>query len=352
MDRLEKKVLKHIREEKLIPRGSRLIAGFSGGADSLCLLSVLWSLRRLLGSEVSAVHVHHGLRGEEADRDAAFCRRFCEERGIAFRLMEAPVRSFSEEQGLSLEEAARILRYRLLREAAGPGDALIAVAHHADDQAETILMNLARGSGLKGLGGMREKRDGVIRPLLTVSREEILAYLERNGLSYVTDSTNEDTVFARNRIRHVVLPALKEGVNSRAAEHIVSAGRMLQEADAYFSAEAVRLLEELNGGREKLMLPRKKMQEIPQILRRYVIIEALRSLGLPLKDWGEVHVKALDGALSAGRGHALDLPEGYAAVNRGPYTVIGRKRELMPAGAGNTRDAGGKTADHTENTEA
>lgn len=227
----------------------------------------------------------------------------------------------------------------------------LAVAHHADDQAETILFHLLRGTGLKGLSGMQARReDGLIRPLLSVSRTEILAWLSKQGLSYVTDSTNACTDHTRNYLRGEILPALSSEVNPRAAQHLLSAGRICGEADAYLRQEAAAFLdcyaksEALPGaspfgeapcpGSEEdaiaapglsqgsLALPQPVLKEKPHIFRRYVIIEALNRLSVPLRDFGEAHFEALDAALSAGKGFHVDLPGDAFAENQYRRTVL------------------------------
>ena len=324
MDRFTKEVLEYIRTNRLIPEGSRVTAGFSGGADSVCLLSVLASLRRLLKFDLSAVHVNHMIRAAEAERDEAFCREFCEEKGIPFASVRVDVPAAVEKTGMSVEEAARELRYRALREKAGDG--IIAVAHHADDQAETVLFHLIRGTGLKGLSGMAPERDGIIRPLLSHDKEEILRYLSENGLPFVTDSTNADNDYARNRLRNVVIPELKK-INSGASVHIVAAGSLCREAEESLEKEAEEMLErvliaEIPG--KTAELSRKELKSSPQILRRYVIIETLRRLGVPMKDWGEAHIGALSDAVLSVSGCHADLPGGVTADNTHDTIRIGK----------------------------
>jgi len=328
MDRLTIRVLETIRREELIPRGSRIIAGFSGGADSVCLLSVLDGLKQLLGCSLEAVHVNHGIRGEEAERDEAFCRAFCQERNISFQSIRVDVPALVKEKGLSTEEAARILRYEALESFCGP-DGRIAVAHHGDDQAETILFHLLRGTGLKGFAGMQYKRDRIIRPLLDLSGAEIRSWVAEKQLSFVTDSTNLCDDYARNRIRNVILPEL-EKINEKAALHLQEAGKKAAQAEALIEAEAAAYAEnEVRIDREEeiAFLPRKKLKNEPQIRRRYVIIETVRRLGIPLKDWGEVHIAAVDGLLGASTGSHLDLPGHVSVENTTQETVIKRGME-------------------------
>ncbi len=186
--------------------GKSVVCAVSGGADSVALCHCLCSLQKDLGITLSACHFNHGLRGDASDADEAFCRDFCENLGISLTTGRGNVTARMAETGESLEEAARNLRYDFF--ASQPG--LVATAHTADDNAETVLLNLTRGTALKGLCGIPEQRDAMIRPLLSVTREEVLAYLKEHSLPHREDTTNAEDHCLRNRLRHHVLPLLKE----------------------------------------------------------------------------------------------------------------------------------------------
>jgi tRNA(Ile)-lysidine synthase len=199
------------RVHALLPPGSRVLCAVSGGSDSICLLHLLWTERQDRGLEIFAAHYEHGLRGEDSLRDAAFVEAFCRERGIPCTVEHGDATAYAAEKRLGVEEAARELRYAFLERAA---DALgcdrIATAHNADDNAETLLMNLVRGSGLRGLGGIPPQRGRIVRPLLEVPREEIAAYLAENGLPHIEDLSNGDERFRRNFVRLRLMPLLRE----------------------------------------------------------------------------------------------------------------------------------------------
>lgn len=191
--------------------GSCVIAAVSGGADSMCLLVFLWENAQKLGITVTCAHFNHLLRGEEADRDEDFVRSFCENRGIPFFSGRGDVAAFSKAHRTGTEEAARTLRYAFLEETRKKlGASVIATAHNADDNAETVLLNLVRGAGLRGLCGIPAVRDKIVRPLLCVTRGEIENYLAERSIPYVTDSSNLTDDYSRNRLRHNVMPLLKE----------------------------------------------------------------------------------------------------------------------------------------------
>ena len=221
--RFRQKVLGFMRNKHMTDRGDGVLAAVSGGADSVCLLLLLNGMAAELGIRVFAFHMNHGIRGEEADRDEQFVGELCKQLEIPLTVVHEKVETYAEEHGLSGEEAGRILRYRHLEETAESYQCTkIAVAHHEDDDAETVLLNLFRGSGLAGLSGIRPVRGKIIRPLLCVSRKEIEEYLKEQGFSWCEDSTNRENDYTRNKIRNELLPWVRENINSRAAEHILA----------------------------------------------------------------------------------------------------------------------------------
>lgn len=380
MDRFENRILTFIRDNELISDGDCVTVGFSGGADSVCLLTVLHNLKRLLRINIQAVHVNHNLRGAEALRDENFCIQYAAKLGEPVQVVSIDVLSYAAQHGLTEEEAGRILRYEALQEKAAAfakvaaddltehkiqdgycGNegkardingkcsrnmpqkadgkaastrALIAVAHHADDQAETVLFNLMRGSGLKGLAGMRTRRDNIIRPLLGVSRKDIVGYLKRQNISYVDDSTNFENDHTRNRLRNIIIPELKASVNSEASEHIALSAAIIRDADEYIRAEAKAFADALDepqteGQLIKLKIKQKELKEKARILRRYVIIEALGRLNVPLKDWGEKHFAEIDEALFKNKGYHVDLPGHTYAENAYKETYLCVRRQTQ-----------------------
>lgn len=212
-----------------------IVVGLSGGADSVCLVYAL----KHLGCAVTAVHVNHGIRGAEAQRDAEAARAFCQTIDVPFVLCTADAPQVAKVQGLTLEQAARAVRYEALSQVQKAKQAqYIAVAHNLNDQAETVLLRLARGSGLTGLTAMKPVRGQILRPLLTVPRKEIEAFCAQHALSYVTDSTNADPAYARNAVRSRVLPAL-DAIHPESAANIARCATLLA-TDADYLAHAAR----------------------------------------------------------------------------------------------------------------
>lgn len=234
---MENKVLAWITDQALIPPGSTVICALSGGADSCAMLHILLRLREKLSVRVEAAHFNHRLRGSEADRDEAFCKELCASLCVPLHIGSADVRAFAEETGQSTEEAARTLRYRYLTSLG----AVVATAHTADDNLETVLLNLIRGTGLAGLCGIPPKRDGLIRPILCLTREETEAYLRQNALRHIEDTTNADDECRRNRLRHHVLPLLR-AENPSAAQTALRMGALLRQEDTFLNEQAEQAL--------------------------------------------------------------------------------------------------------------
>ena len=235
-----------------MPRDTAVAVGFSGGADSVALLALLAERAKSDGFPLLALHIHHGIRGAEADRDEAFCRAFAARLGVDFCAVRVDVPAWAKEHGMGSEEAARELRYRcfaqVMEERKIP---LLATAHHADDNAETVLFRLARGTGLGGLCGIPavrnlEQPEGgfVVRPLLPYTKEEILAFCRARGLDFVTDSTNREPCCARNILRLEVLPALERAVPNAAATMVRTTALLRQDADCLDSLAAEWLNED------------------------------------------------------------------------------------------------------------
>jgi tRNA(Ile)-lysidine synthase len=325
--RFEQKIRNMMKRCRMVSPGQRILAAVSGGADSVCLLAVLHALAPEFSFSLEAVHVEHGIRGEESLQDCAYVERLCGKLGVRLTVRHIHVPELARQSGRTEEEEARIQRYRIFEETAEQcGAQRVAVAHHLGDQAETVLWNLIRGSGLRGLRGIlpvRPLRDGqaasplVVRPLLETSREEIEQYLEACGLSYRTDRTNLDKTVTRNKIRHDILPDLIK-LNAQAPRHIAQAAEEAAEAEAYLERVTARAAEGCihcqADGQPVLLLARWQKEE--PFIRRRLLRECIRraSGNGSLKDIGAVHVEALMGLACGGGEKSVRLPGGLTAV--------------------------------------
>ena len=240
-----KKVIEYIKQNKLLQKGDNIILGVSGGADWVCLLYILNDLKKEYSLNITAVHVNHMIR-ETAGRDEDFTRKLCEGLGISFEAVKTDCPAIAGRDGISVEEAGRNERYRIFAavgdEKYGRDAYKIAVAHHMDDLAETLVFNMARGTGISGLTGVKAKNGNLIRPLLSVTRAEIEAFLDKRKVSHVEDETNLSDDYARNRIRHRIIPAMNE-ITEKAVNHMASTATQLGEIEDYLNIKSDELWE-------------------------------------------------------------------------------------------------------------
>lgn len=313
------KVKAYLKQWSMIPSGSHVLIGVSGGADSVCLCMILKELSAELDFSVEVIHVEHGIRGEDSRQDAGFVQKLCEQLEIPCSVESVDVPSYAQKEHLSLEEAARILRYHVFAEhASACPESRIALAHHMDDNAETMILQMIRGSGLDGICGMRPVRTGgqkeiYIRPLLSCSRKEIEDYLQKHGQDYCSDATNEDVAYSRNRIRHKVIPELN-AVNDRAVCHMNQAARDLGELRDYLDMavdEAMECSVKEDGG--KILLEVEALKKLPQIIRMRVIHRAAAIAAGAKKDITRVHLEAIVSLIDKQTGRCVDLSYGLRA---------------------------------------
>ena len=237
---LRARFVAYATKNRLFLKDEPVLCALSGGADSSVLLHLLLSAKEELSlGAICALHVHHGLRGDAADRDAAFCASLCEAWDVPFSVCAVDVPSAVSATGESVEQAARRLRYDALFSAA---DGAIATAHTASDNAETVLLHLTRGSGLQGLCGIEPRRESLVRPLLFATRAEVEAYAAENEIPFVTDETNADTAFSRNRVRAQVMPALK-AINPQTETALLRLCETLREDETCLREQGQLLLE-------------------------------------------------------------------------------------------------------------
>ncbi|MBQ4293736.1 MAG: tRNA lysidine(34) synthetase TilS [Lachnospiraceae bacterium] len=318
-------VYQEVNRKGLIREGDRIILALSGGADSVCLFLCLFYMQKLLPFSLLAFHVIHGIRGEEAEEDAAFAKDLAGRFGIPFRLARVDAPAYAKEEGLSLEEAARILRYRELMKEAEKEEARIAVAHHMEDQAETVLLQLVRGSSLKGLSGMQSERGRLIRPLLPFHKEEILSFLAEQKQPYRTDSTNLDLSYARNAVRHKVLPELCR-VNAKTTGHIARVAEEMDRTERFLEELTKEAFEKAVFYKEDLLMLRiAEMKKLPELLKSRVVYKALCETARRKKDLSDAHVTAVLHLFEAEGGKRVALPCHMTAERRGKCVLIKRE---------------------------
>ncbi|HLT59100.1 MAG TPA: tRNA lysidine(34) synthetase TilS [Limnochordales bacterium] len=348
MDLLER-VEDYIARHRLLRPGDRVLAAVSGGPDSLALLHLFTRLRAPWALGLHAVHVNHGLRPEAA-QDAAFVESVGQAWGVPVTVVAVDVRA-ERAPGESLQQAARRVRYRVLAQAADQVSATrIALGHHADDQAETVLLRLLRGAGTTGLAGMRPRRGRYIRPLLGVPRAAIEAYCRRFELNPRVDPSNVSPQYLRNRIRHHLLPLLEREYNPNIRAVLCRTAGLLREEDDLLEALAVRAHRRLAAQGGPHELPVAGLARLPAAVARRVVRRALAAAGVPLSRVTADHVAAVL-ALLDGVG-AVDVPGGVRARRAGDRIRLERPPSgpaVAPAGPAppaffHPLDVPGKTA--------
>ena len=316
---IEERVFSYIEKYNMIEAGSQVIVGISGGGDSVCLLFLLSKYQKRRPFHLLGIHVNHGIRGQEALRDQEYAKKLCERLGVPFTVYTYSVPAIAQQEKRSLEEAGRMVRRRAFEEkAASLGKkAVIALAHHENDNAETVLHNLIRGTKAAGMGGIRpiqEIGEGVayIRPLLKVTREEIETYLRQQKIPWMTDSTNQELEYTRNRIRHKILPEM-EKINPKAVSHIAQAADTFQAIEEYLTGQADMLYREYVEQRENGYWIRKELFLEKELMQSYVIRMVLERAADKKQDLTAFHVESI---LSLGKGRtgaSVSLPGGVLA---------------------------------------
>ncbi len=301
----------YMKKQNMVPEGEKIVLGLSGGMDSVCLFHIL----RELGYPLEAVHVHHGIRGAEADRDEQFVKTLCEKFQIPFHGFRFDVPKISRERHLSVEEAGRILRREAFLEVLEKtGAKKIALAHHGNDQAETFLFHLSRGTGLKGLSAMKPAEGVYIRPLLWAERTEIASYVKNKGYAFVEDGTNASDDYTRNKIRHQIIPVLEE-INPKSISHILGASEKLRAASEYIDRQAEALFRNaVRKEKTTLFLPEQPFLEADPVLQIPVLQKCVESLTGSLTDLTEDHLQKLSGLFEQQTGKEVHLPKHLTAV--------------------------------------
>jgi tRNA(Ile)-lysidine synthase len=325
---LQQQVRRTIRRYGLLPPGCRVLVGVSGGSDSVALTRLLLDLSEHGHFTVAGVaHLNHGLR-DTAARDEAFCGEFARRLGLPIVVEHAAVRDYAAAEALSIEDAARRLRYAFLeRGAAGMGANRIAVGHTQDDQAETFLLKLMRGAGLRGLGGIYPQRGAVIRPLLDVARDDLRAYLRSRAETWIDDESNEDLENPRNRIRHRVLPELDRALEGSTRPAISRAAALIREDSQWLEAlgeeRFLTLAQETADGLE---LDTGSLAEVPAPILRRVLLRAMRAAGGD-REIGHEHVEAVAALLNGAQG-GVDVPGSRVELRGGKLVLLKQRGGL------------------------
>ena len=325
------KVRKYMEQFNMAEKGESVIVGVSGGADSVCLYKILLELKNYFDIDIIAVHIHHGIRGEEADRDMNFVENMCKNDGVKFRCYKYDVPGYAKTNGLSEEEAGRTLRYKAFDEVAkelisNGRSVKIAVAHNRNDSAETFIHNLCRGSGLKGLAGIPYKNGSIIRPVLCLTRKEIEMYLSEHNITHIDDSTNFTEDYTRNKIRHRVLPYLSENINDNSISHICQAADELREIEDYLSEVTNYMYENIVSEHNNcIYINRKALACEKEIIQKRIVRACIEKAAEKLKDITRKHIEDVIDLCGRQTGRYIMLP--YGIIARVQYDNIIIERE-------------------------
>lgn len=324
-----RKVQAYVETCQMLKREDKIVVGVSGGADSVCLLFVLIELQKKYGFEMVAVHINHGLRGEEAKRDEEYVKRICEENSIPALVYFENVELLAKKRKQSIEEAGRDIRREIfMKVSKEQGGTKIALAHHKNDNAETMLLNLARGTGLQGLGGMQPINGMYIRPLLCVTRREIEEYLKGKAISYCMDTSNKSDCYTRNRIRNKILPLLETEVNARALDHIEDAMAQLREVQQFLEKEADKRREDcVQVTEEGTLLLAEPFAKLPFAMQSVLVKKELTRAAGQAKDLGKVHFVAILELMKKQVGRRVDLPYELFAKREYEGVLLAKKKE-------------------------
>lgn len=314
---IRERFLKYINENLLINKGDGIVVGLSGGPDSVCLLHLLCSVRDEMNLKLVAAHINHMIRGEDADGDENYSRELCRKFGVEFFALRKDVEGFGRDNGLSSETAGRKVRYEFFNEIAEKMKcSKIATAHNANDQAETILLRIMRGTGLEGLGGIPVNRENkYIRPILFMKREEVEKYCEIEMLHPRIDNTNLEKIYSRNKVRLDVLPYMKQNFNQDVIEVINRMALLLQEDNKFILEQVEKIYKEgCIEKKNKVVILKNTFHQKNAVISR-IIRKAIKKVNGNKYDVELKHIKEVQNLQKISTNKAVDLPYGIYAEN-------------------------------------
>lgn len=314
---IRNRVLDYVYNNGLIEKGDKIIVGVSGGPDSICLLHILYKLRKEMNIDLAAVHINHMLRGEEADKDEEYVKEFCDKLDIKFFSKKININAMAKDNGISSETAGREARYSYFNEVMDDiGFNKIATAHNANDQAETIIMRIMRGTGLEGLGGIPVKRENkYIRPILFLNRQDIEAYCNNNNLKPRIDATNLETVYSRNKVRLDILPYMKENFNPDIVETINRMAMLLQEDNNFIEEKVLEYFEKFCKRNDDYICIDKALFNYKSSIVNRVIRKSISEISGSSYDLELKHVQEIVKLSKLGTNKKINLPNHIYAEN-------------------------------------
>lgn len=336
--RMIEKIKDYIKKYNMIEEKDRVIVGVSGGIDSVCLLFVLLEVKKEIPFDIVAVHVNHELRGASADADESFVKLLCNEKQVELVTYHVDIRSMAKMNKQTLEEAGRGARQAAFEKTCMEKHGTkIVMAHHKNDNAETLLMNLSRGTGLRGIGGMRPVRGNVIRPFLCVDRAEVEAFAKKNLIAYRIDESNISDDYTRNRIRNHTIPFLEEYVNSNAVEHMNETMMQMRGVYEYVSKQVEKEYDRCVTDRGMLhlnVIDAGLFEEVDEILKGPIILKCLTEVAEHVQNITQTNVNTVRALFDNRVGKRIDLPYEMVAIREYDNVVIRKhgQTEEIPTG--------------------
>lgn len=322
------RVKEYILYNNLIEENEKILIAFSGGADSLALLLMLHALKEELHIDVGACHVNHMLRGKDAEEDETFCSEIAKKLSIPFYSTKKDVSGYAKKKGMSVEAAGRELRYAFFKEImVNHRYEKCATAHHLDDQVETVLLNLMRGSGLNGLTGMSPKREEYIKPILFLRKEELLAYLKEQSMEPREDDSNKESIYQRNKVRNKLIPYIRENFNEDFPETIWRMTDLLSE-DLDFIHEHVEKVKSQyveKGKGNRIVIRKEAFLQHKAVVSR-LLFDAIESVKGNFTDIEEVHIRDMVALQKNETGKSIDIKDAVVAKNEYGNLIIERKK--------------------------
>ena len=315
-EKILESIVKNFFDTGIIKGGDVLLVALSGGMDSMCLMDSFYKLQSEVSYKLMAIHVHHGIRGKEADRDLKFVKEYCKSMDIKLIEEKVDAIKYAKKKNLTIEEAARVLRYdafeknwKKLSSKNSKGNVYILVAHHEKDQAETVIHNMLRGTGIKGIAGMKMQSGNILRPLLNIKKTEIEKYIDTYDVPYVNDSTNDDTKYTRNFIRKEIVDRFDE-INTAASTHIAELARQAKDISDYIEKESKKAYKKvvLKEGDNNIVISLSKFRLKDGIIKVGIIREVFDNLASTLKDVTKINIDDIIELCDKDKGGHLDLP--------------------------------------------
>ena len=332
---IENKVKDFINKYEMVNGQDRIVIGVSGGADSVCLLFALKNLMEELNFTLVVAHVNHGLRGGYANRDERFVKELCERLDLPCYTTRVDAADIARKEKLSVEEAGRFLRRQYFQEVKEKTESnKIALAHHINDNVETLVMNLIRGSGLRGIAGIKPVNGDYIRPFLCLTRSEIEEELKEKGISFCIDETNKDNCFMRNRIRNVIIPDL-ETLNPKAVLHMDETMNHLREVEEFMEKRVMEEFSKVIEWQDTGITIHHRITTLPAVIQKGIVKKVIEEISKQRQNLGGIHIKQIQELFSKQVGRSLDLPYGV---------VVSRDYQGVRVQQGDKRLASGKKA--------